>query len=293
MNKDLVILAAGIGSRFGGLKQMAPMGPSGEFLIDYALFDAQWAGFTRAVCIIRHDIEKAFRETIGSRIESRMPIHYVYQELDALPTGFTVPKGRVKPWGTGHAIHLTRDTVTGPFAVINADDFYGREAYVNLSRFLDDTAADPTLYGMVGFLLRNTLSEHGTVTRGICDVGLNSQVRSIRETSGIGGGSQGPGGGLTGEEIVSMNMWGFKPSLFPQLEMLWRDFLQKSGREEKTEIYIPVVVNQLIAEERARVRVLPNSGRWIGVTNPQDRESVAAGLKALVDSGEYPSPLWG
>jgi len=295
VSKDLVILAAGIGSRYGGLKQMEPVGPSGEFLIDYAVFDAIWAGFDRVVFVIRHDIEEAFRGTIGARIEAQRPVAYVYQDLSALPAGHTPPASRAKPWGTGHAIWMCRDVVTGPFAVINADDFYGRASFVELSRFLDDTAQDPHAYGMVGFVLKNTVSEHGTVSRAICEVGMNGNVQGLVEETRIekaGDLIRCPGRTLTGQEHVSMNMWAFKPSLFPLLERGFEDFLKDHGSDPKAEFYIPTVVGQLVTQGIVRVRVLPTTSRWMGVTNPQDRSEVVQGIRSLVAAKEYPERLW-
>ena len=303
MKPTLVVLAAGIGSRYGGLKQLDPVGPDGEFIIDYSVFDAIRAGFGKAVFVIRRDIETAFREAIGSRFEGRLPVEYAFQELHALPAGFTLPPDRAKPWGTGHAILTAKAKVREPFAVINADDFYGRSGYRLLAERLSRTVAgDGSVadFCMAGFVLRNTLSAHGHVARGICRTGADGMLATVTECTHIRPRGNGAvyqrGDGveevLTGDEIVSMNMWGFTPALFPMLEAGFVEFLRAGSGDPKAEYFIPSVVDDLIRAGRARAAVLPSDDRWFGVTYREDKPQVEAGIRALVARGEYPAPLW-
>jgi len=292
----LLILAAGMGSRYGGLKQIDPVGPNGETIIDYSIYDALRAGFGKLVFVIRHDFEKAFKETIGARFEKRVPVEYVYQELDKLPPGFSVPEGRTKPWGTTHAILQAEDAVKEPFAAINADDFYGREAYQVLARHLTSGTAD---YAMVGFILRNTLSAHGTVARGVSRVDANNYLTSIVEMLKIepdGGGAKNTEADgriipLTGNEAVSMNFWGFTPAVFGQLRAQFTAFLNKSGQEQKSECYIPTTVGELVAAGRAKVKVLRTNDSWFGVTYREDRPRVVESVGKLIARGVYPEKL--
>lgn len=304
MKPTLMVLAAGIGSRYGGLKQLEPVGPNGELIIDYSVFDAIRGGFGKVVFVIRRDLEAAFREAIGRRFEGRIPVAYAFQERDALPPGFTLPPDRAKPWGTGHAILVAKDTVREPFAVINADDFYGRVGYRLLAERLSRPAApgDPVAnFCMVGFVLRNTLSEHGHVARGVCRTGADGMLASVTECTQIhprgegavyrrADGSEQP---LAGDEIVSMNMWGFTPALFPMLDEAFVNFLRERGHDPKAECFIPSVVDDLIRAGRARVAVLPSPDRWQGVTYREDKPTVEAAIRELVARGEYPSPLFG
>ncbi len=300
MDKTLVILAAGIGSRYGGLKQMDPMGPSGEFIIDYSVYDALRAGFQKVVFIIRHDIEETFRASIGARIARHVETAYAFQELDDLPAGYAVPEGRTKPWGTVQAVLACRGLVNGPFAAINADDFYGRDAYAVLARTLNKMQPDSTDYCMVGFMLRNTLSDHGSVTRGICQANENGHLQSIVEAASIikeGAGARltaGPDAGkrLTGEELSSMNFWGFTPALFPQFERQFEAFLATSRTVPKSELVIPTAIGELVAQRHATVRVMKTTSAWFGITNPQDRVESVERIAGLVAAGEYPSNLW-
>jgi len=295
MSITLVVLAAGIGSRYGGLKQMDPVGPSGEFILDYAAYDAKRAGFSRIVFVIRKDIEAAFKEVIGARVAAHIDVGYVRQDLADLPRGFSVPPGRSKPWGTAHAIRTCRDIVHEPFAAINADDFYGRDAYRVLARLLRDTADDPAAYGMVGFPLLNTLSEHGSVSRGICAIDARGYLRTVVERTSIYLTPQGvvcdeqP---LHGDEIASMNMWAFKPSLFAYLEEEFQKFLTEQGQEATSEFFLPTVVDTLTTTGQVTTRVLETTAQWFGVTNPDDRPRVVAALRKLTDAGEYPEQLW-
>lgn len=292
----LLILAAGMGSRYGGLKQVDPVGPNGETIIDYSIFDALRAGFGKLVFVIRRDIEHQFKEIIGARFEKRVPVEYVFQELDMLPPGFSVPAGRTKPWGTTHAILLAESAVKEPFAAINADDFYGRQAYEVLARHLTSVTPD---YAMVGFVLRNTLSKHGTVTRGISRVDENNYLKNVVEMmkiepDGDGAKNTGPDGQvtqLTGDEAVSMNFWGFNPAVFPQLRANFTAFLKKSGQEQKSECYIPTTVNELVTAGQAKVKVLRTNDSWFGVTYREDRPRVIESIGKLITSGVYPPNL--
>lgn len=288
----LVLLAAGMGSRYGGLKQVDPVGPSGETLLDYSIYDALRAGFGKVVFIIRHDIEAQFREVVGKRFEGRVPVDYAFQELADLPAGFKVPEGRTKPWGTTHAILAATNVVREPYAVLNADDFYGRESFVTIARHLTSGSQD---LAMVGFQLKNTLSEHGTVARGICGVGADGFLTSVEEFTKIGKTATGAREGdraFTGDELVSMNFWGFHPALFPALKERFTAFLQKSGNEQKSECYIPATVNELMVAGQARVKMLSSSSAWFGVTYKEDKPRVVESIAKLVERGEYPAKLW-
>lgn len=292
--KALVVLAAGMGSRYGGLKQMDPLGPAGEFIIDYSVYDAVRAGFDAVVFVIRRDIEAEFRATIGARVEEHVTVRYAFQEREALPEGFTVPAHREKPWGTAHALLCARDQVPGGCAVINADDFYGRRAYDELAALLD-AHDDPALHGMVGYRLDATVPSEGSVSRGCCAVDPDGLLRSIEETHGIArsaGGFVSDSGPLQGDETVSMNCWGFRNSIFDAAEKGFRAFLTDRAEEPKAEFYIPAVVDTLIRSNAARFRVVPGADRWLGITHRSDRPHVVRALAELVDAGEYPSPLW-
>lgn len=303
MTPALLVLAAGMGSRYGGLKQLDPMGPHGETVMDYAIFDARRAGFGRVVFVIRRDFEAPFREAVLSRYEGRLPVSYCFQDMDVLPGGFTVPEGRTKPWGTSHAILAARDILTEPFAAINADDFYGEHSYRVLHAFLADSARQqtPHTYAMVGFTLRSTLSAHGTVARGVCMTDAQGRLRSVRELTkliAVGDHVENQDGTdppehLTGDEPVSLNMWGFTPAVFPQIEEVFSEFLAREGSEMKSESYIPSVVDTLISRGRCEVHVLPTSSRWFGVTYREDKPAVVEAMADLAASGAYPSPLFG
>jgi NDP-sugar pyrophosphorylase family protein len=293
----LLVLAAGMGSRYGGLKQIDPVGPGGETIIDYSIYDALRAGFGKLVFVIRRDIEAPFRQTIGARFEKKIPVEYVFQELDSLPPGFSVPPNRTKPWGTGQAILMADDVIHEPFAAINADDFYSANSFRALAKHLRSDSAD---YAMVGFILRNTLSEHGSVARGACSVGVDEFLQSVTEITKIekdgNGAKYTDAAGIThrlgGDETVSMNMWGFTPTLFGHLRGQFAGFLKKNGREEKSEFYIPVAVNELIAAKRERVKVLPTPDSWFGVTYREDRPRVIESIRDLIARGDYPKKLW-
>ena len=293
----LLVLAAGMGSRYGGLKQIDPVGPSGETIMDYSIFDALRAGFGKVVFIIRKDIEEAFRQTIGARFEKHVAVDYVFQELDKLPTGFTPPAGRTKPWGTTQAVMMAADAIREPFAVINADDFYGAASYRALAGHLQSGTPD---YAMVGFILSKTLSDFGSVARGICQADPDGNLTGVLELTsierdGAGAKNTDPAGkitALTGNELVSMNMWGFSPQVFPQLASEFEKFLKQSGTELKSESYLPTTVNALVAAGQARVKVLSSPDAWFGVTYREDRPTVVASIGKLIEQGLYPNNLW-
>jgi NDP-sugar pyrophosphorylase family protein len=294
MTPTLLVLAAGMGSRYGGLKQIDPVGPSGETILDYAVFDALRAGFGRVVFVIRQDFERAFRDQVGARYSGRAEVDFVFQSLDALPGGAVPPAGREKPWGTGHAVWCAREAVTAPFAVVGADDFFGAEAFRRLAGFLARPAGaggGPHRFAMVGYRLDRTLSEHGTVSRGICRVGPGGLLESIEEHPGIDGSAL-AAAGLRGDETVSMNCFGFTPAVFPALDAQLREFLAARGGELKSEFYLPAAVSTMIAQGAATVEVLPTADSWFGVTNRADKPRVEAALAALVKAGVYPSRLF-
>ena len=293
----LLILAAGMGSRYGGLKQIDPVGPAGETIIDYSIYDALRAGFGKLVFVIRRDIEQQFKEIIGARFEKRVAVEYVFQELDKLPREFSLPAGRTKPWGTTHAILMAEDVVKEPFAAINADDFYGRQAYQLLASHLTSGSPD---YAMVGFILKNTLSDFGSVARGVSRTDANDYLTSVVEMMKIerdgavakNTDADGKITPLTGDEAVSMNFWGFTPALFPQLRVKFTEFLKKSGGELKSECYIPSTVNDLVIAGQAKVKVLRTHDSWFGVTYREDRPMVVESVRKLIARGEYPEKLW-
>lgn len=301
MQLTLSVLAAGMGSRYGGLKQIDPFGPHGETILDYSVYDAKRAGFDRVVFVIRRNIEKEFRDTIGRRFENQIDVAYAFQELTTVPDGFAVPPTREKPWGTAHAILAASDVIDAPFAVINADDFYGADSYRVLADFLKTTRDDAKAhFAMVGFILRNTLSEHGHVARGICTCDDQLFLQSLTEHTRIlkrgnaavyidTDNQEHP---LTGHEWVSMNMWGFTPSIFAHLDQRFRLFLEQKGQDDKAEFYIPFAVDELTNAELADVRILPSTAQWFGVTYRDDKPSVVSAINALIESGQYPAKLW-
>lgn len=293
MSLTLVVLAAGMGSRYGGLKQIDPVGPGGETVLDYAVFDALRTGFTRVLFVIRSDFEAVFREKIGGRYAGRATVDYVFQSLDALPPGCTPPVSREKPWGTGHAVWCAREAISGNFAVINADDFYGADSFAQLAKFLQARMVDQAEFAMVGFRLANTLSEHGTVARGVTSAGANGELRSIVEETGIAAADVGAGRKYSGQEIVSMNCWGFTPALFSGLDAQFRSFFALRGSELKAEFYLPAAVSAMIGNGEATVRVLPTESTWFGITYREDKDSVVAEIANVVRAGVYPGKLWG
>ena len=302
MKPTLLVLAAGMGSRYGGLKQMDPMGPNGETVLDYSVFDAIRAGFGRVVFIIREDFAEAFKNGVGARFAGHIEVDYAFQRLDDLPAGFEIPAGRVKPWGTGHAVRAARDIVAEPFAVINADDFYGRDAYQRAADFLTNAPSANSVahHAMVGYPLVNTLSDHGDVNRGICtlnEAGLLTYVEEFvaieREGDGAIRGNALDGSRREIDEAtpVSMNFWAFTPCLFSQLEREFVAFLGKYGTQEKSEFYIPTLVDSLIRAGVADCRVLDTDSQWFGITYPNDKPHVVASILQLIDAGEYPASL--
>ena len=296
----LVIMAAGMGSRFGGLKQMTPVDDEGHFIIDFSLYDAYQAGFRRVAFIIKHEIEKTFRETIGARMEKIFHVDYVFQELDCLPEGFSVPDGRKKPWGTAHAVACCRGIVEGPFAVINSDDFYGREAYEAIYRFLTENET-PHHYAMLGYQLRNTVTEFGSVARGVCHV-EDGFLHDITERTKIfkrGADAAFTEDGetftpISGDTLVSMNFWGFTPQILDEIWAKFPAFLEENlpVNSEKCEFYLPTVVGDQLKAKTACVRVLPCMEAWYGVTYKEDLPNVKLAIQRLKNEGKYPKKLW-
>ena len=283
----LVILAAGMGARYCGLKQLDAVGPHGETLLDYAVADAARGGFERVLFVIREDFDAEFRVQVGVKYEGKIRVDYVFQSIEALPTGFQPPLERRRPWGTGHAVWCARAALDGPFAVINADDFYGRDSFRQLAEFLRRNAGSGRAqFAMVGFELTKTLSEFGAVSRGICKVAGDGLLRELVEQTGIRGEDVGPGRQFGGDEIVSMNCWGFTPALLPMLEDRLVSFLRLHGRDLSREFYLPAAVSGMIAERRAAVRVLPTQASWFGMTYRQDKPRVTAAIGELVRAGE-------
>lgn len=297
----LLVLAAGLGSRYGGIKQMDPVGPDGEFVLDYSIYDAWRAGFRQVCLVIRDELREPLREHFATKLTGKMSLDFVVQRLDDLPTGFSCPPERQKPWGTGHAIWTARKAIRGPFAAINADDFYGAESYQVLADFMCSPQRTASSYAMVAYKLANTLSEHGSVSRGICRKDERGELLSVVERTKIEKTATGAryldGDGqwqtLTGEEPVSLNLWGFMPGIFDHLEVLFREFLQARGHEAKSEFYIPTVVDTLIQRGQCRTAVLESSERWFGMTYAEDRAVVVDQIRALTAAGRYPAPLWG
>jgi UTP-glucose-1-phosphate uridylyltransferase len=298
MKPTLLILAAGMGSRFGGLKQVFPVGPSGETILEYSIFDAIRAGFGKVVFVIRESFANAFKEKFDLLLKGKIKAEYVFQELEFLPAGFTVPEGREKPWGTGHAILMGKEVIKEPFAAINADDFYGYNAFRIMADFLKSSKTNSE-YSMVGYLLKNTLSDFGFVARGVCEVAENDTLKLITERTKIlkSGNKilmddEGMQVILSGEEVVSMNFWGFKPSLFAHLEENFMLFLKTNGNELKSEFYIPSVVFSLINQNKTTVKVLKANSPWFGVTYKDDHPLVVEKINSLVEKGDYPKNLW-
>lgn len=303
MKKTLVIMAAGLGSRYGGIKQLEPVGPSGEIIMDYSIHDAIEAGFDKVAFIIRRDLEKDFKEVVGNRVSKKVETVYIYQDLNRLPAGYQVPEGRIKPWGTGHAVMCCLGTVKEPFAVINADDYYGKEGFRVISQFLDAPKAEDGCFHfcMAGFRLGNTLSENGTVARGVCEVNQNGMLTGVEETMELKKINDTEAQGKRGEGDVilpltcpvSMNMWGFTPDFLEELDIRFSKFMkQLDGNEQKAEYMLPVVVDDLIKEQKADVKVLTTEDKWFGVTYKEDREYVVSAFRDLVQKGVYPESLY-
>lgn len=290
MPKDitLVVMAAGMGSRFGGLKQIEPIGKNGEVLLDFSVYDAVKAGFTKVVFVIKHAIEDDFKAMVGKRIAKRVKVEYVFQETDALPEGYTCPDDRTKPWGTAHAILCCKDVVKEPFAVVNADDFYGRSAFIKMAQFLKSDTAD---YCMVGFRLQNTLTENGYVSRGVCET-ENGELRSVTERTKISDCKYTEDDGkswtaLDPQTVVSMNLWGFRPDIFGYIEGGFKVFLNERINEPKSEYYLPSVVSSLIESGEKSVKVLVAEDKWYGVTYKEDKQNVVDAVEKMVADGLY------
>ena len=303
MSLSLLILAAGMGSRYGSLKQLDQMGPSGETVMDYSVFDALRSGFDRIIFVIRKDFEAEFKNVIGKRYEGKVKIEYAFQDLNDLPGNVKCPEGREKPWGTGHAVYAARELLTEPFAVINADDFYGRDSYVQLANYLTDPPAPGKVRGCIAsFILSNTLSENGSVSRGICTDNGNGLLMNVVENTKIYRRASdgkvvslmddGKEVELTGNEAASMNSWGFMPEMVGEIEKLFIEFLEARGSELKSEFYLPGVVDSLIRSGKAEIAMRCSKDSWFGVTYKEDRPLVQAALKKLVDSGAYPEKLF-
>ena len=303
MKKDvtLVILAAGMGSRFGGLKQIEPMGPSDEFIIDYSVYDAIKAGFNKIVFIIKRENYELFKETIGKRVEPHIKVEYAFQELNNLPKGWDIPSGRMKPLGTAHAVLCAKDYVNEPFAMINSDDFYGRDAFIKAYEYLSNTDNDSSKYGMIGYMVANTLTENGSVKRGVCEVDSNNYLKSITESKIEKIGNEIVASPLDGsdsftvnsDDTVSMNFLLFTPSIFGYIEEGFSKFFIDNKEDLLTSEYlIPDVVSNLIKDGKASMKVIRTTASWHGVTYREDADTVKKALKDLTDNGEYPNKLW-
>jgi len=299
---QLVVMAAGIGSRYGGLKQVDPVGPSGEIVIDYSVYDALRGGFEKVIFIIRRDIEEVFREKVGRSIEKQVDSAYVFQELDRLPEGFVRPPQRLKPWGTGHAVLCASDQVTGPFAVINADDFYGAGAFATLADYLRNASDRDGKYdcGLVGYVLGKTLTEHGHVARGVCATAGGRLVEIVERTciqrfpDGVKYTEDGQNWfAIDPDSTVSMNMWGFTPGFLDELRTGFDEFCRTSLNTPKSEFFVPVVVNDLIVSGKTSPTVLMTDEQWYGVTYQEDKPALKAAIDRMVASGRYPENLWG
>ena len=301
MKPTLLILAAGMGSRYGGLKQIDPVGPNGEIIIDYSMHDAVKAGFGKVVFVIRHHFEDAFRAKIGNKLNGIIETAYAYQELDSCLNGFALPAAREKPWGTSHAILVAKDVVNEPFAVINADDYYGPNSFRTMKEYLSNPSTiNDNHYSMVGYVLGNTLSEHGTVARGVCQVDKEMLLKKVEERPNIKKTTNGAtfidDDGteymLKGDEVVSMNLWGFHPSIFTHLQSRFAKFLKTCGSEQKSELFIPTVVDELINTGRITAKVLVTEDQWFGVTYKEDMPIAQKCIKKLIARGIYPERLW-
>lgn len=301
MKPTLLILAAGMGSRYGSLKQMDGIGPNGEAILDYSIYDAIRGGFGKVVFVIRHSFEKEFKEVFNNeRFGGKIDVDYVFQELDYLPEGFSVPEGREKPWGTNHAVMMAAKAINTPFAVINADDFYGADAFRVMGESLTALAGEKNRYCMVGYLLKNTMSDYGSVSRGACSADAEGNLVDIVELTHIvkaGDGaeykdSEGIMHPVSIDTIVSMNMFGFTPDYFEYSEALFKEFLTERKGELKAEYFIPLVVNSLIESKTVTMKVLSSTAEWFGVTYKEDRPLVVSKLEALAEDGSYPQKLW-
>ena len=303
MKPTLVIMAAGMGSRYGGLKQIDPVGPGGELIIDYSIYDALRAGFGKIIFVIKKSIEADFLEIIGNRIAKQCETAYAFQEVEALSAGYRLPEGRSKPWGTGHATLICRQVVADPFAVINADDFYGATSFEAMAGYLSTLQESESAghYGMIGYALKNTLTENGHVARGVCEVDTEGNLTNICERTRIRKfgrtAKYSRDEGQTWEELplnstVSMNLWGFTPDIFEKLEKSFHLFLSQMKNPQKDEFFLPEVVNRLLKTGEAAVRVIPTAERWVGVTYREDKPAVQNYIAGLISAGQYPQKLW-
>ena len=298
MKPTLLVLAAGIGSRYGGVKQMDQIGPSGESIIDYSVFDAIRAGFGKVVFVLNKNIIDEFREIYDKRLKDKIETEYILQELDNIPDGITINPDRVKPWGTAHAVLVAKDFINEPFAVINADDFYGEDAFEVISKYLSSLKNTSTDYSMVGYKLSNTLSENGSVSRGICSSEQGFLTDVVERTKIYNDGNsivfeeEDVKTNISGDSIVSMNFWGFTPRFFPQMEDMFRQFIIENAENIKAEFYIPFVANNLITDKKARIKLLTSNAEWFGVTYKEDREETIKRISQLVNNGIYPKSLW-
>jgi len=302
MSISLVVLAAGMGSRYGGLKQMDGMGPSDETVLEYSVFDAIRAGFNEVIFIIREDFAEAFQEQITAKFDHKISVKFAYQALNDLPEGYEVPEGRKKPWGTAHALRAAREIIQQPFVVINADDFYGAEAYQQIATFFQEqTDESPYDYAMVGYPLTQTLSEQGGVNRGLCQVNSEGFLENISETleisedkktSTISGTKDGEMIPIQKSSLVSLNFWAFQPSFIPAVNAYFKRFMDEQGDQLKSESFLPVVIDEMIHAKQATCKVLPTSAQWLGVTYPEDKDTVVEAIQQLVDRGVYPTNLW-
>lgn len=301
MKPTLLVLAAGMGSRYGGLKQLDKLGASGETILEYSVYDAIRAGFGKVVFVVRKNIEADFRAALGDKFSDKIKVEYVHQELDIVPAGVTIPADREKPWGTGHAILMAKDVINEPFAVINADDFYGADAFKTIADFFNYQHKNSNSdYCMVGYLISKTLSDNGFVSRGVCGVDSNNNLVEINERTHVQRvdgqiiykDSEGVSHKLSETDAVSMNFWGFTPDIFDKLEKGFVDFVSKNSANLKAEYFIPLVVQQTIDSNERPIRVLTSDAQWFGVTYQEDRPDVVNMINKLVDSGDYPSNLW-
>ena len=299
----LVIMAAGMGSRYGGLKQMDPIGPCGEVILHYSIYDAMRAGFKRVIFLIKHEIEADFRSIVGDPVARHMEVRYAFQQLDTLPSGYSVPEGRQKPWGTGHAVLCCKDLIDAPFCVINADDYYGPSAFQSAYDFLTKAEDDEKKrYMMVGYLLKNTVTANGHVARGVCEVSESGYLQKVTETTHIISCCDGilktddeiTYTKIPGETLVSMNMWGFTPSVLDTLSEEFPLFLDTAAKENpmKAEFFLPTVISHMLAKDEATVQVLPSLDKWYGVTYREDKPNVMLAITDMTNLGKYPRPLW-
>ena len=299
MKPTLFVLAAGMGSRYGGLKQIDGLGPNGETIMDYSVFDALRAGFGKIVFVIRKDFADDFKRVVLAKYEGKVPCEICFQAIENVPEGYTYNPERTKPWGTNHAVLMGKDLIKEPFAVINADDFYGKESFEVLAKFLNEVAGKQNQYCMVGYRVCNTLSEHGSVSRGVCETDAEGNLTNVvertsieRKENGIFYTVDGVDYALPENAPVSMNMWGFTPEYFGYVEEAFKTFLKERGQELKSEFYIPTLVNDLIVAGKATCRVLDTTAKWFGVTYAEDRQMLVDKIAALTEAGVYPNPLF-